>query len=233
MVQSSRGGARWGGLYKAWHLQVHTCRPSSHVPADWMFQLCVCVCVCWFFLIVYTHFLKACLTLLELYTQNNTNTMSKTPQFSCKMKLYIQNNVISSQNGILFSNDTQTIIWIDIYKTQQWCAQCKTLMENTSSFILMTQAFIHKCVVKYLRILFLYSEHTNTLFYFSHKDKVHSVDPSQHRAAHMLVNIQKEFTVHSYSKKTKQTVQRPLLCLSRATATHPHHEPCFTGQASA
>ncbi len=35
-----------------------------------------------------------------------THTMGKTPQFSCKMKLYIQNNVISSQNGILFSNDT-------------------------------------------------------------------------------------------------------------------------------
>ena len=45
--------------------------------------------------------------------------MGKTPQFSCKMKLYIQNNVMSSQNGILFSNDThKTIIWIDIYKNQ-------------------------------------------------------------------------------------------------------------------
>ncbi len=46
------------------------------------------------------------------YSQNSTrkskktHTMGKTPQFSCKMKLYIQNNVISSQNGILFSNDT-------------------------------------------------------------------------------------------------------------------------------
>lgn len=46
------------------------------------------------------------------YSQNsthkskNTHTMGKTPQFSCKMKLYIQNNVLSSQNGILFSNDT-------------------------------------------------------------------------------------------------------------------------------
>jgi len=28
-----------------------------------------------------------------------------TPQFSCKMKLYIQNNVISAQNCILFSNN--------------------------------------------------------------------------------------------------------------------------------
>ncbi len=46
------------------------------------------------------------------YSQNSTHkskkthTMGKTPQFSCKMKLYIQNNFISSQNGILFSNDT-------------------------------------------------------------------------------------------------------------------------------
>ncbi|XP_062420848.1 CD226 antigen isoform X4 [Pungitius pungitius] len=46
------------------------------------------------------------------YSQNstqkskNTHTMGKTPQYSCKIKLYIQNNVISSQNGILFSNDT-------------------------------------------------------------------------------------------------------------------------------
>ena len=32
--------------------------------------------------------------------------MGKTPEFSCIMKLYIQNNVISSQNGILFLNDT-------------------------------------------------------------------------------------------------------------------------------
>ncbi len=44
--------------------------------------------------------------------------MGKTPQFSCKMKLYSQNNVISSQNGILFSNDTQTVICIDIYKNE-------------------------------------------------------------------------------------------------------------------
>ncbi len=35
----------------------------------------------------------------------HTNPKKK-PQFSCKMKLYIPNNVISSQNGILFSNDT-------------------------------------------------------------------------------------------------------------------------------
>ena len=116
---------------------------------------------------------------------------------------------------------------------------CKTLMENTSSFILMTQAFVHKCVVKYLRILFLYSEHTNTqqihCFIFLHKDNVHSVDPSQHRAAHMLVYIQKIIycTQLQEKNKTKQTVQRPLLCLSRATATHPHHEPCFPGQAAA
>jgi len=34
------------------------------------------------------------------------------------MKLYIQKIFISSQNVILFSNDTQTIIWIDIYKNQ-------------------------------------------------------------------------------------------------------------------
>ena len=42
------------------------------------------------------------------YSQNSTHkskithTTGKTPQFSCKMKLYIQNNVISSQNGTLF-----------------------------------------------------------------------------------------------------------------------------------
>lgn len=34
------------------------------------------------------------------------------------MKLYIQNNVTFYQNGILLSNDTHTIIWIDIYKNQ-------------------------------------------------------------------------------------------------------------------
>lgn len=42
--------------------------------------------------------------------------MGKISQFACKIKLYIKNNVIFSQNGILFSNDT--IIWIDIYKNQ-------------------------------------------------------------------------------------------------------------------
>ena len=115
---------------------------------------------------------------------------------------------------------------------------CKTLMENTSSFILITQAFVHKCVVKYLRILFLYSEHTNTqqihCFIFLHKDNVHSVDPSQHRAAHMLVYIQKIIycTQLQEKNKTKQTVQRPLLCLSRATAPHPHHEPWFPRPSS-
>lgn len=36
------------------------------------------------------------------HKSKNTHTMCKTLQFSCKMKLYIQNNV----NGILFSNDT-------------------------------------------------------------------------------------------------------------------------------
>ncbi len=66
--------------------------------------------------------------------------MGKTPQFSCKMKLYIQNNVISSQNGILFSNDTQTIICIDIYKNQlntdvlnvKHYDECKTLLLHSS-----------------------------------------------------------------------------------------------------
>jgi len=44
--------------------------------------------------------------------------MGKIPQFSCKMKPYIQNNVISSQNGILFSNDTHKLSYEDIYKNQ-------------------------------------------------------------------------------------------------------------------
>ena len=97
-----------------------------------------------FFSIVYTYFLKACLILSELYTQHQktTHTMSKTPQFYCKMKLYIHNNVISSQNGILFSNDTHKPSYEKTWElAEHWCAQCKTLwwMENTSSpFIIMT-----------------------------------------------------------------------------------------------
>ena len=40
-------------------------------------------------------------TLRTLYTnQKNIHTMGKTPQFSCKLKLHIQNNVTSSQNAI-------------------------------------------------------------------------------------------------------------------------------------
>ena len=43
--------------------------------------------------------------------------MGKTPQFSCKMKLYIQNNVFSKWYFV-FKWHAQTIIWIDIYKNQ-------------------------------------------------------------------------------------------------------------------
>ncbi len=79
--------------------------------------------------------------LRTLHTIQKNTQWAKTPQFSCKMKLYIQNNVISSQNGILFSNDTHTtIICIDIYKNQlntdvlnvKHYDECKTLLLHSS-----------------------------------------------------------------------------------------------------
>ncbi len=67
--------------------------------------------------------------------------MGKTPQFSCKMKLYFQNNVISSQNGILFSNDTHTNhhmyrhyknqLNTDVLNVKHY-DECKTLLLHSS-----------------------------------------------------------------------------------------------------
>lgn len=59
------------------------------------------------------------------------------PQISCKSKNCIQNNVISSQNKILSTNDTHTIKWIDIFKNQlntdvlkgNHYDECKTLLQ--------------------------------------------------------------------------------------------------------
>lgn len=56
--------------------------------------------------------------------------------------------------------------------------------------------YIHKCVVKYLRILFLilrtHKYTVTNIYYFSHKNNVHSVHPipNQHKVAHTVVYIQ-------------------------------------------
>ena len=70
--------------------------------------------------------------------------------------------------------------------------------------------YIHKCVVKYLRILFLYSGHTNTrwqiCFIFPTKT-MYSVHPNQHKVDTIIwftYKTTEEFTVHSYSKKKQK-----------------------------
>lgn len=91
--------------------------------------------------------------------------MGKTLKFSCKIKLYIQNKVISSRNGILFSNNTQTIISIDIYKLITDMLNVKhydhffsnhhdDLLQNVLCLVLHLQQTVHwptvhKCLVKY------------------------------------------------------------------------------------
>jgi len=82
-------------------------------------------------------------------------------------------------------------------------------MENTSSpFIIMTFLFsvtlttdITYCVVKYLRILFLYPEHTNSVqqIYFIFPTKTMYI-PTNKKVAHTVVYIQK-------SKKIKNKLQ--------------------------
>ena len=81
--------------------------------------------------------------------------MGKTPQFSCKMKMYIQNNVISS-----FPNDTHKPSYEYIYKKQ-----LNTMMNGNHFFSIhhddlglfcsvCTTDSTHKFVVKYLRMFF-------------------------------------------------------------------------------
>ena len=113
-------------------------------------------------------------------------------------------------------------------------------MENTPfPFIIMTWPFLfnvtlttYECVVKYLRILFLYSEtqiHGNTyiLFRLPKKKKLHSVHPNQHKVPHTVVYIQNRGI---YCKKQKTKIKKPmlhpLLCFGLATAPHPHHMQC-------
>ncbi len=79
--------------------------------------------------------------LRTLHTNPKKNTLGKTSQFSCKMKLYIQNNVFFfSKLYFVFKWHTQTIICIDIYKNQlntdvlnvKHYDECKTLLLHSS-----------------------------------------------------------------------------------------------------
>jgi len=120
---------------------------------------------------------------------------------------------------------TNTSIWINIYKNQlNTDTQCKTLVLETqwktlllhSSWlrlglffsvqwisVILTIVDTHKCVVKYLKLLFLYSEHKYTvtnIFYFSthfHTQFFESFSESMPRT---LITTHKSNNTHTMAK---------------------------------
>ena len=106
-------------------------------------------------------------------------------------------------------------------------------MENTSSpFIIMIQAFfvqcytcyrqyIHKCAI-FQNIVFILRTHiyiVTNIFYFSHKNSVHTVHPNQHKAAPTVVYIKHNrriyCSLYSYKKK--------LRCILSSVFVWPQH----------
>ena len=94
------------------------------LPYSFITLLCLCpgtiLPVIQFFLIVYTHFLKACLILSELYTQIKKHTHNgQNPSILLQNEtLHSKQCYFSSKWYFVFKWQTQTIIWIDIYKNQ-------------------------------------------------------------------------------------------------------------------
>ena len=108
-----------------------------------------------------------------------THTMGKTPQFSCKMKHYIQNNVISSRNGILFSNGTHKPSNEYTFIRTSWtlmCSMSNTMMNGQHFF------FIHHIDLGLFCSVTLTTQiHGSRYILFFPQNNVHSVHPNQHK----------------------------------------------------
>ncbi len=83
----------------------------------------------------------------------------------------------------------------------------------------------HKCVVKYLRILFLYSEHTNTrynfILFFPQKQCTQCTSHSQptQSCTYTTYKTTEEFTVYSYSKNKNYAASSLLLRSGHSTSS--------------
>lgn len=133
-----------GELWQLWsHSHWKWIVRTVHLNSSWCVML-------QFFSIVFVHFLKQ-------VSHKHTQTMAKTPQFSCKMKVYIQNTFIPLQNAFVFKWRTEKIkctnqLNIDVLNVTQWW------MENTTPSIRMTSVTffctqLHLLQIQYISVL--------------------------------------------------------------------------------
>jgi len=134
--------------------------------------------------------------------------MGKTPQFSCKIKLYIQKMLFILKMVFCFqiTHTNHHMNRTLLEPVEHWCAQCNgkhsfSIHQNDLGLfcsVLHLLQTLHKCVVKYLRMLFLCIQNTQI-----HTVQIYLIFPTKTMYAVYIPTITKLHTVVSIQNNRK------------------------------